>query len=489
MPSTIFPEIERNTNGVDESRALQALALDLSLLGLGTQEDDSPFDGPSRMKSSNTTECVPVPSSEHVAEIVGRQGCKIKALRAKTNTYIKTPVRGDDPVFVVTGRKEDVLAAKREILQAAEHFSQIRARRSQGQLGPGLPGQPPPAIPGQTTLQVRVPYRVVGLVVGPKGATIKRIQQQTNTYIVTPSRDNEPVFEVTGLPENVERAKEEIEAHIAMRTGGQLENDKGQDDFATNGTDTGTFHNSGPAEMSVFTPIGPFNPMVGSNGKEIQQRSNSITTTNSSDAIFNANNTSKYIFSQLFNNSVNRENSFYDMVSPDVIPDPGFEQHQTLQSQVGSNLWQEVNRYPDPFNTALGPQRAHSFGSESQLDNSDDLTRNHKPAVRLHSDPLRGGRGALSSALGPFLPSNGSMSSGSSEGSIENSPSSDSSSSGSSEASKKCTMCEDKEIIAALVPCGHNLFCMDCANNVTEKEPKECPVCHEIVTQAIRIIS
>ena len=29
-------------------------------------------------------------------------GCKIKALRAKTNTYIKTPVRGEEPVFVVS---------------------------------------------------------------------------------------------------------------------------------------------------------------------------------------------------------------------------------------------------------------------------------------------------------------------------------------------------------------------------------------------------
>lgn len=78
-------------------------------------------------KSQNMTECVPVPSSEHVAEIVGRQGCKIKALRAKTNTYIKTPVRGDEPVFIITGRKEDVYIAKKEILSAAEHFSQIRA--------------------------------------------------------------------------------------------------------------------------------------------------------------------------------------------------------------------------------------------------------------------------------------------------------------------------------------------------------------------------
>ena len=52
-------------------------------------------------------------------------GCKIKALRAKTNTYIKTPVRGEEPVFVVTGRKEDVALAKAEILSAADHFSQV----------------------------------------------------------------------------------------------------------------------------------------------------------------------------------------------------------------------------------------------------------------------------------------------------------------------------------------------------------------------------
>ena len=71
----------------------------------------------------------------------------------------------------------------------------------------------------QTTIQVRVPYRVVGLVVGPKGATIKRIQQTTNTYIITPGRDKEPVFEIAGLPENVEQAKMEIESHIAARTG------------------------------------------------------------------------------------------------------------------------------------------------------------------------------------------------------------------------------------------------------------------------------
>lgn len=164
-------------------------------------------------------------------------GCKIKALRAKTNTYIKTPVRGEEPVFVVTGRKEDVNKAKREILSAADHFSLIRASRKPSMDGStaisngtlinpaSLAGivartqSGPPCLPGQITNQVRVPYRVVGLVVGPKGATIKHIQQETQTYIVTPSREKEPIFEVTGLPDNVETARKQIEAHIALRTG------------------------------------------------------------------------------------------------------------------------------------------------------------------------------------------------------------------------------------------------------------------------------
>lgn len=135
--------------------------------------------------------------------------------------------------------------ARREIISAAEHFSMIRASRNKNTaLNGAVPG--PPNLPGQTTIQVRVPYRVVGLVVGPKGATIKRIQQQTHTYIVTPSRDKEPVFEVTGMPENVDRAREEIEAHIALRTGGIIELTD-ENDFHANGTDVGfdLHHGSG----------------------------------------------------------------------------------------------------------------------------------------------------------------------------------------------------------------------------------------------------
>ncbi|ESO01692.1 hypothetical protein HELRODRAFT_81412, partial [Helobdella robusta] len=80
-------------------------------------------------QSANTTDKVHVPSSEHVAEIVGRQGCKIKNLRFRTNTYIRTPPRDEEPVFVITGREADVREVRREIEEAAHHFTQLRANR------------------------------------------------------------------------------------------------------------------------------------------------------------------------------------------------------------------------------------------------------------------------------------------------------------------------------------------------------------------------
>lgn len=238
---------------INSARAVK-LALELHALGLGgisgggaecesdsEDEDLSALAPPKR--SQNTTEIITVPSSEHVAEIVGKQGCKIKLLRQKTNTYIKTPGRGDNPQFVITGRWSDVQTAASEIREAAAHFTQLRAERSRiGALQSPL--APSEGEPGTVTVKVRVPYKVVGLVVGPKGTTIKRIQQTTHTYIVTPSREKDPVFEVTGLPENVEVAKQEIEAHIAQRTGaGLIDRDL---DFAANGTDV--LENGEPVE-------------------------------------------------------------------------------------------------------------------------------------------------------------------------------------------------------------------------------------------------
>ncbi|KAG8273264.1 metal ion binding [Homalodisca vitripennis] len=92
MPGSIFCGMDRGI-GFEDQRALQ-LALELSMLGANGFSDGGatpaapvpeaespvlptafivPEEGRNK-KSQNMTECVPVPSSEHVAEIVGRQG-------------------------------------------------------------------------------------------------------------------------------------------------------------------------------------------------------------------------------------------------------------------------------------------------------------------------------------------------------------------------------------------------------------------------------
>uniref|UniRef100_A0A667X3K9 Mex-3 RNA binding family member D n=1 Tax=Myripristis murdjan TaxID=586833 RepID=A0A667X3K9_9TELE len=421
----------------------------------------------SRKRSVNMTECVPVPSSEHVAEIVGRQGCKIKALRAKTNTYIKTPVRGEDPVFIVTGRREDVEMAKREIVSAAEHFSMIRASRCKAGAGPGgggsLPG--PPHLPGQTTIQVRVPYRVVGLVVGPKGATIKRIQQQTHTYIVTPSREKDPVFEVTGMPENVDRAREEIETHITLRTGAFVDL-QGDNDFHQNGTDVSLeglasyhTHNGGMSSDSYSTtrkateggsPTSPFSTGSSSAGGGFTFGGDSTPGLSSSDEL-------------------GFEFSASNIWAPFVNGGTGNKTASTSQQQP-------LRRNSSGLSGgAITPRLSPTLPQDTGVSPLD-----HPLARRAQSDPLStlswlqsGNTGG-----GSFSGASSSSSGGSSTGY-----------SSCSASSLDCFVCFESEVTAALVPCGHNLFCMECAGQICQSAEPECPVCHTPTTQCIRIFS
>ncbi|KAJ3593420.1 hypothetical protein NHX12_005755, partial [Muraenolepis orangiensis] len=416
MPSSLFADMDRSGSNqgdaLDDQRALQIALDQLSLLGLDN-DDGSLYDNEPRKKSVNMTECVPVPSSEHVAEIVGRQGCKIKALRAKTNTYIKTPVRGEEPVFVVTGRREDVAMARREIISAAEHFSMIRASRNKNISlnGAGTPAPGPPNLPGQTTIQVRVPYRVVGLVVGPKGATIKRIQQQTHTYIVTPSRDKEPIFEVTGMPENVDRAREEIEAHIAMRTGGLIEL-QDENDFHANGTDVGfdihghpfsNYRNDSSSSLGSASTDSYYGN-GGSRMADYSPPSPALSYTASSAAV------SPDCADLTFDSSPSFEAT---------APPPGL-------------LWSQQSP---------PPHHGHHAGPPP--------TAEHPLARRVRSDPGGGPPLAFTypaapAALPPGPPHH---------------------------------HLSGSEVIAALVPCGHNLFCMECANRICQRNEPKCPVC------------
>uniref|UniRef100_A0A8C6WC90 Mex3 RNA binding family member D n=1 Tax=Nannospalax galili TaxID=1026970 RepID=A0A8C6WC90_NANGA len=490
----------------------------------------------SRKKSVNMTECVPVPSSEHVAEIVGRQGCKIKALRAKTNTYIKTPVRGEEPVFIVTGRKEDVEMAKREILSAAEHFSLIRATRSKaGGLAGATPG--PPNLPGQTTIQVRVPYRVVGLVVGPKGATIKRIQQRTHTYIVTPGRDKEPVFAVTGMPENVDRAREEIEAHITLRTGAFTE--AGPDsDFHANGTDVCLDLLGAAASLWAKAPHPGRRPPTTASGL----RGDSALGAPSTPEAFYVGSrggpplpdpgpASPYSSNGGFTfggdspsaptRSATQEDCdfSFDFLALDLtVPATAtiwapFERAAPLPAFSGCPT---VNGAPTQPATTAGARRSSSGAASTPrhsptLPEPGGLSLELPLAHRGAPDPV----GALpwrppQSVLPPFsggttfsstpslpspAPAVSTLDSATPEGSCKpctpaaTNPSSSSTAPPASTLSRECVVCADGEAMAALVPCGHNLFCMDCAVRICGKSEPECPACRTPATQAIHIFS
>lgn len=134
------------------------------------------------------------------------------------------------------GRPENVSAARQEVLAAAEHFTQIRAAKlkNNSSCQPLLTSSPIDQL-DKMTLYVEVPYSVVSLVVGPKGATIKRIQEESNTNIVTPSKDKEPCFIVSGKPGNVDKAMKEIQSYIIQRTGGgqAAGNWQGDSDFSS----------------------------------------------------------------------------------------------------------------------------------------------------------------------------------------------------------------------------------------------------------------
>ncbi|KAL4658938.1 RNA-binding protein MEX3D [Arapaima gigas] len=464
-----------------------------------------------RKRSINMTECVAVPSSEHVAEIVGRQGCKIKALRTKTNTYIKTPVRGEQPVFIVTGRREDVEMAKCEILSAAEHFSMIRASRCKAggaSAAGGLPG--PPHLPGQTTIQVRVPYRVVGLVVGPKGATIKRIQQQTHTYIVTPSRDKDPVFEVTGMPENVDRAREEIETHITLRTGTFV--DLQGDDFHNNGTDVSL---EGLSTMGLVSALwSRANPP---NNTPPPPPPLPLSVHQPSRKMASASFTSGGLGSDPYGGARGPQESS-SPASPFSTGSGGFsfggDPAPALPAADDLGFEFSTARIWRPFLNGAQKQRRNSSGPSggaitpclSPTLSVDPASLDHPLTRRVQSDPLSTLSWLQSVSSPSFSASSSSSSGGSSTGYSSSSSTGGSptepegnvsavgmlglfKAGGTTEASKDCFVCCESEVTAALVPCGHKLFCMECAGQICQSSEPKCPVCHTPATQCIRVYS
>ena len=340
-------------------------------------------------------------------------------------------------------------AAKREVVAAADHFTQIRAARKnnamQNQSTQCL-GSP---VEERITIYVRVPYRVVGLVVGPKGATIKRIQQLTNTYIVTPSRDKEPCFEVTGKPEDAERAKREIESYIAMRTGGSVtdsDSDSEYNSLMSLSVDTSPgLHRRRLSDatqskfMQQFSPRSsvspPSPPYVGvtepgpCNGAPLENPPVTTPTGNWGGTQEAAATTRSPLSSAVFGRFA-RSNSFN---SPDmfVYGTPPL----SAPVSVASNGAFDFTSVQEALPKQEPPSPTYSCSSNSSDGTAVTSPKPFTRIMRRHS----------------------------------------------------CIVCHERDVVAALVPCGHNLFCFTCANSVVSSGLGLCPVCNAQVNNVLRI--
>lgn len=389
-------------------------------------------------------------------------------------------MRGEDPVFVITGRPEDVSSAKREVLAAAEHFTQIRAAKNSNSVsaattpvgtgtltaavvaaannnggsinGSSTVARQSPVSPDldKVSVLVKVPYRVVGLVVGPKGATIKRIQQITNTHIVTPSRDKEPCFEVSGKPEDVERAKKEIESYIAMRTGGCHDSDSESDYIMSPSVDSG-----------VFSPP---------NSGGITIRKTSDTTSSNSK-----------LMQQFSPRSSASPPALTPVYGVDTLD--GF----TCVNTTGGAPWAEPATRSPLSSAVFGGTKGSNFSRSNSFNSSDN------GSCHFGTPPLSAPISHSTTKMFDFTSLHESLK--------EDPPSptyscSSNSSDGLGIASPKlpfkqtvprlCCVCHEKDVVAALVPCGHNLFCASCAH-VSAVMTGACPVCSCQVTSMLRL--
>lgn len=113
----------------------------------------------------------------------------------------------------------------------------------------------------------------------------------------------------------------------------------------------------------------------------------------------------------------------------------------------------------------------------------------HPQAQRVHRGPF-GSAGTLDAHRFPSYSSAFSSSSESTTSSSSPPESSLSYRAGFGSAGRGqelCIQCMDNQVIAALVPCGHNLFCLDCATRICQGPDAVCPVCLSPVTQAIQL--
>eukprot|EP00968_Pinguiococcus_pyrenoidosus_P024882 scaffold5143_cov231-Pinguiococcus_pyrenoidosus.AAC.1 len=173
-----------------------------------------PHEGRNAM--GQVSEVIPVPVDK-VGKLIGRGGATISQLQQTFSCRIQIPQEPDPQnpsqksVHITSNAKEQIDLLRDEITRIISNDAPVGA-------GQGYGGAP---APGTINMTYDIPDERVGAVIGKRGATIQYIQNTTQTRIQIPNDadvgSNPKVRHavISGLPQNCEHAKREIENILA----------------------------------------------------------------------------------------------------------------------------------------------------------------------------------------------------------------------------------------------------------------------------------
>ena len=184
-----------------------------------------------------------------VGLLIGKSGETIRSMQQKTGAIIQVQRNTEvDPTsstreVVLSGNEQQVEAARREVEFIVQEKLELEQRASRsamggppmgGQLGgdgrdgpaagggmPGGGGGGGGGGDGRNSIVLRVPNVAVGTVIGRGGETIKQLQAMTGARIQIDRNDDmkmEREVTISGLADDVERARLEIEELIRQKT-------------------------------------------------------------------------------------------------------------------------------------------------------------------------------------------------------------------------------------------------------------------------------
>ncbi|KAL5606893.1 hypothetical protein BROUX41_003270 [Berkeleyomyces rouxiae] len=147
-------------------------------------------------------------SGENLRRIENESGCRVQFLGTSDSGQRECKITGPKP------RRDEVKAAIDLTIAESGALGMPRPK-PRGAVTPGLQG-PPGAVPreGEDHMQIMVPDRTVGLIIGRKGETISDLQERSGCHInivdETKSVDGLRPVNLIGTPEQTQRAKDMI---------------------------------------------------------------------------------------------------------------------------------------------------------------------------------------------------------------------------------------------------------------------------------------